>query len=58
MIYRYYVAISLLVLAMVAVRGWRPLIHLSFLFTLAGSAFFAWTADYFSPGQSPQCCCR
>jgi uncharacterized membrane protein len=47
-VYRYYVAISLLVFAMVAVRGWRPLIHLSFLFTLAGSAFFAWTADYFS----------
>jgi hypothetical protein len=47
-VYLYYVAISLLVFAMVAVRGWRPLIHLSFLFTLAGSAFFAWTADYFS----------
>jgi uncharacterized membrane protein len=47
-VYVYYVAISLLVFAMVAVRGWRPLIHLSFLFTLAGSAFFAWTADYFS----------
>jgi uncharacterized membrane protein len=52
-VYRYYVAISLLVLAMVAVRGWRPLIHLSFLFTLAGSAFFAWTADYFSPANAP-----
>ena len=48
-VYRYYVAISLLVLAMVAVRGWRPLIHLSFLFTLAGGAFFAWTADYAAP---------
>jgi uncharacterized membrane protein len=47
-VYGYYVAISLLVFAMVAVRGWRPLIHLSFLFTLAGGAFFAWTADYFS----------
>jgi uncharacterized membrane protein len=47
-VYRYYVAISLLVLAMVAMRGWRPLIHLSFLFTLAGSAFFAWTASYFA----------
>ena len=51
-VYRYYVAISLLVLAMVAVRGWRPLIHLSFLFTLAGSAFFAWTADYFSAANA------
>jgi uncharacterized membrane protein len=47
-VYLYYVAISLLVFGMVSVRGWRPLIHLSFLFTLAGSAFFAWTADYFS----------
>jgi uncharacterized membrane protein len=46
-VYGYYVAISLLTLAMVSFRGWRPLIHLSFLFTLAGSAFFAWTADYF-----------
>jgi uncharacterized membrane protein len=47
-VYGYYVAISLLVFVMVAVRGWRPLIHLSFLFTLAGGTFFAWTADYFS----------
>ena len=50
-VYGYYVAISALTLAMVAVRGWRPLIHLSFLFTLAGSAFFAWTAGYFRPGE-------
>ena len=47
-VYGYYVAASLLTLAMVMFRGWRPLIHLSFLFTLAGSAFFAWTADYFT----------
>ena len=40
---------SLLTLAMVAVRGWRPLIHLSLLFTLGGGAFFAWTAQYFEP---------
>jgi hypothetical protein len=51
-VYGYYVAISLLTLAMIARRGWRPLIHLSFLFTLAGSAFFAWTADYFAPANS------
>jgi uncharacterized membrane protein len=51
-VYGYYVAISALTLIMVAVRGWRPLIHLSFLFTLAGSAFFAWTADYFQPENS------
>jgi len=48
-VYGYYVAISVLTLAMVSFRGWRPLIHLSFLFTLAGSAFFAWTAGYFVP---------
>ena len=53
-VYGYYVAASLLTLAMVSFRGWRPLIHLSFLFTLAGSAFFAWTADYFSPGNSAE----
>jgi uncharacterized membrane protein len=51
-VYGYYVAISALTLVMVAVRGWRPLIHLSFLFTLAGGAFFAWTADYFQPENS------
>ena len=51
-VYGYYVAISALTLVMVAVRGWRPLIHLSFLFTLAGSAFFAWTAGYFAPENS------
>jgi uncharacterized membrane protein len=51
-VYGYYVGISALTLLMVAVRGWRPLIHLSFLFTLAGSAFFAWTADYFDVANS------
>jgi hypothetical protein len=53
-VYGYYVAISVLTLGMVALRGWRPLIHLSFLFTLAGSAFFAWTADYFTQANSAQ----
>ena len=52
-VYQYYVAISLLTLGMVAFRGWRPLIHLSFLFTLAGGAFFAWTAGYFSRANAP-----
>ena len=51
-VYGYYVAVSFLTLVMVAVRGWRPLIHLSFLFTLAGGAFFAWTEDYFSRDNS------
>jgi uncharacterized membrane protein len=39
---RYYLLASLLVLFMVWKRGWRPLIHLSFLFTLSGGAFFGW----------------
>jgi uncharacterized membrane protein len=53
-VYGYYVAVSVLTLGMVAIRGWRPLIHLSFLFTLAGGAFFAWTADYFDRSAAPQ----
>jgi uncharacterized membrane protein len=51
-VYGYYVAINVLTLLMVAIRGWRPLIHLSFLFTLAGGAFFEWTAGYFSRTDS------
>ena len=51
-VYGYYVGASLLTLAMVAMRGWRPLIHLSFLFTLAGGVFFAWTASYYTPQYS------
>jgi uncharacterized membrane protein len=51
-VFGYYLAASGLTLAMVSFRGWRPLIHLSFLFTLAGSAFFAWTAEYFTPANS------
>jgi hypothetical protein len=46
-VYGYYAGASLLTLAMVTMRGWRPLIHLSFLFTLAGGLFFAWTAKYY-----------
>lgn len=48
-VYGYYAAISALTLAMVAARGWRPLIHLSFLFTLVSGVFFAWNAQYYSP---------
>ena len=48
-VYGYYVAASALTLAMVAARGWRPLIHLSFLFTLVGGVFFAWSAHYYAP---------
>ncbi|MCC2639246.1 MAG: hypothetical protein K0Q68_2965 [Moraxellaceae bacterium] len=52
-VYGYYVGASLLTLAMVAIRGWRPLIHLSFLFTLAGGVFFAWTAKYYAAANAP-----
>lgn len=45
-IYGYYLAVSALCLVMVAMRGWRGLIHLSFLFTLAGALFFGWTAKF------------
>jgi uncharacterized membrane protein len=48
-VYGYYIGASVLTLIMVSLRGWRPLIHLSFLFTLAGGAFFAWTAGYYTP---------
>jgi uncharacterized membrane protein len=48
-VYGYYIGASVLTLVMVSLRGWRPLIHLSFLFTLAGGAFFAWTAGYYTP---------
>ena len=51
-VYGYYVGASLLTLAMVAIRGWRPLIHLSFLFTLVGGIFFAWTSAYYTPQHS------
>lgn len=48
-VYGYYAAISALSLVMVALRGWRGLIHLSFIFTLAGALFFAWTSKFYLP---------
>jgi uncharacterized membrane protein len=48
-VYGYYLAISALCLVMVAMKGWRGLIHLSFLFTLAGGLFFGWTAKFAQP---------
>jgi Predicted membrane protein (DUF2339) len=51
-VYGYLAGASVLTLVMVAARGWRPLIHLSFLFTLGGGVFFAWTAKYFSPDHA------
>jgi uncharacterized membrane protein len=46
-VYGYYLAASALTLAMVMLRGWRPLIHLSFLFTLAGALFFGWSGRFY-----------
>lgn len=48
-VYGYYAAASLMTLVLVALRGWRPLIHLSFIFTLAGGGFMAWTSQYYAP---------
>ncbi|MGC3981644.1 MAG: DUF2339 domain-containing protein [Steroidobacteraceae bacterium] len=51
-VYGYYLGASLLTLVMVAQRGWRPLIHLSFLFALAGGVFFGWTAQYYTTAHT------
>jgi uncharacterized membrane protein len=48
-VYGYYLAASILSLIMVTLRGWRPLIHLSFLFTLAGALFFGWNGKFYEP---------
>lgn len=53
-VYGYYLLASLLVLLMVWLRGWRPLIHLSFLFSLAGGLFFGWTQKFYTPAYYPQ----
>ena len=50
-VYGYYLAASVLSLFMVIVRGWRPLIHLSFLFTLAGGLFFGWSGRFYEPAH-------
>lgn len=52
-VYGYYTAVSSLVLLMVRLRSWRGLIHLSFLFTLAGALFFGWTANLYQPVNYP-----
>lgn len=46
-VYGYYVAVSLVAAAMIRLRGWRALIHLSFVFTLAGALFFGWTRGFY-----------
>jgi len=48
-VYGYYLVMSSLSFVMVTRRGWRPLIHLSFTFTLAGALFFGWTARFYQP---------
>jgi len=53
-VYGYYVAASLVTSLMVWRRGWRPLIHLSFLFTLGGALFFGWTQKFYTPGYYHQ----
>ena len=53
-VYGYYTGASLVTLIMVWQRGWRPLIHLSFLFTLAGALFFCWTQRFYTPGYYQQ----
>jgi uncharacterized membrane protein len=53
-VYGYYVAASIVTLVMVWRRGWRPLIHLSFLFTLAGALFFGWTQQFYTPAYYQQ----
>ncbi|MDB5814484.1 MAG: hypothetical protein JWN23_1601, partial [Rhodocyclales bacterium] len=53
-VYGYYVVASLLSLVMVWLRGWRPLIHLGFLFTLAGALFFGWTHSFYEPAYYSQ----
>ncbi len=48
-VYGYYLVVSVLSLVMVTMRGWRPLIHLSFLFALAGGLFFGWSGRFYEP---------
>ena len=48
-VFGYYFACSSLVMVLVRARGWRVLIYLGCLFTLAGSIFFGWTAHYYQP---------
>lgn len=48
-VYGYYLGASLFTFVLVYIRGWRALIHLSFLFTLAGSIFFGWSREFYHP---------
>ncbi len=53
-VFGYYVLATTITLLMVRQRSWRPLIHLSFLFTLAGGLFFGWSERFFTPAFYPQ----
>ena len=48
-VYGYYLVASILATAMIMLRGWRPLIHLSFIFTLAGALFSGWSEKFYEP---------
>ncbi|MDP2833699.1 MAG: DUF2339 domain-containing protein [Pseudomonadota bacterium] len=48
-VYGYYLGASAFTFVLVYLRGWRALIHLSFLFTLAGALFFGWTRQFYQP---------
>jgi uncharacterized membrane protein len=52
-VYGYYLAASAIAATMIALRGWRALMHLSFLFTLAGALFFGWTRGFYQPQHYP-----
>jgi uncharacterized membrane protein len=51
-VYGYYVAASAMTLIMVSRRNWRALMHLSFVFTIAGGVFFGWTSQYYDPAHA------
>lgn len=52
-VHGWYVAAALVTAAMVALRGWRALAQLSFVFTLAGALFFGWTRGFYRPEYYP-----
>lgn len=48
-VYGYYLVASILTAVMITLKGWRPLIHLSFIFTLAGALFSGWSGRFYEP---------
>jgi uncharacterized membrane protein len=51
-VYGYYIVASVMTLIMVSLRNWRALMHLSFVFTIAGGVFFGWTSQYYDPAHA------